>query len=193
MKALCKRKDLLAAFGMVSGVVPARSPKPILQNVKLVSDPELGTILMATDLEVGISAQTGEWDNTGNYNWSAGVFDAALHLGTNFELKGEYIKTWYGTDNMGEIRQDGWWVQGAYKLAGLPFDLPIIRNTELVARYDSLNDGFGTTTQRETAGFIYYFTNTLLLEGDYEWMNTNNLNPNQNPTGNMIVQLSLGF
>ena len=54
MKALCKRKDLLAAFSMVSGVVPARSPKPILQNVKLVSDPELGTTLMATDLEVGI-------------------------------------------------------------------------------------------------------------------------------------------
>ncbi len=54
MKALCKRKDLLAAFGMVSGVVPARSPKPILQNVKLVADPELGTTLMATDLEVGI-------------------------------------------------------------------------------------------------------------------------------------------
>jgi hypothetical protein len=146
-----------------------------------------------TDLEVGVSGQTGEWDNTGNYNWSAGVFDAALHLGPNFELKGEYIKTWYGTDNMGEIRQDGWWVQGAYKLAGLPLDLPIIRNTELVARYDSLNDGLGTNTQRETAGFIYYFTNTLLLEGDYEWLNTDNLNPNQNPTGNLILQLSLGF
>src|SRR5947209_3476597 len=54
MKARCRRKDLLAAFGMVSGVVPARSPKPILQNVKLVVDPELGTTLMATDLEVGI-------------------------------------------------------------------------------------------------------------------------------------------
>ena len=54
MKARCKRKELLAAFGMVSGVVPARSPKPILQNVKLVVDPDLGTILMATDLEVGI-------------------------------------------------------------------------------------------------------------------------------------------
>src|SRR4051794_12231990 len=54
MKARCKRKELLAAFGMVSGVVPARSPKPILQNVKLVVDPELGTTLMATDLEVGI-------------------------------------------------------------------------------------------------------------------------------------------
>jgi hypothetical protein len=146
-----------------------------------------------TDLEVGISGQTGEWDNSGNHNWSAGVFDAALHLGPNFEMKGEYIKTWYGTDNMGEIRQDGWWVQGSYKLAGLPFDAPIIRNTELVARYDSLNDGMGTTTQRETAGMIYYFTNTFLFEGDYEFLNTNNSNPNQNPTGNLILQLSLGF
>ncbi len=54
MKARCKRKELLAALGMVSGVVPTRSPKPILQNVKLVVDPEVGTTLMATDLEVGI-------------------------------------------------------------------------------------------------------------------------------------------
>jgi DNA polymerase-3 subunit beta len=54
MKALCNREGLLAAFGMVSGVVPARSPKPILQNVKLVADPDAGSTLMATDLEVGI-------------------------------------------------------------------------------------------------------------------------------------------
>jgi DNA polymerase-3 subunit beta len=54
MKALCDREGLLNAFGMVSGVVPARSPKPILQNVKLVADPDDGPILMATDLEVGI-------------------------------------------------------------------------------------------------------------------------------------------
>jgi len=54
MKALCNREGLLAAFGMVSGVVPARSPKPILQNVKLVADVEDGSVLMATDLEVGI-------------------------------------------------------------------------------------------------------------------------------------------
>src|SRR4051794_1688234 len=54
MKALCNREGLLAAFAMVSGVVPARSPKPILQNLKLVADAEEGAILMATDLEVGI-------------------------------------------------------------------------------------------------------------------------------------------
>ena len=54
MRALCNREGLLAAFGMVSGVVPARSPKPILQNVKLIADAEEGSVLMATDLEVGI-------------------------------------------------------------------------------------------------------------------------------------------
>jgi DNA polymerase III subunit beta len=53
MRALCNRDGLLTALGMVSGVVPARSPKPILQNVKLVADPD-GSVLMATDLEVGI-------------------------------------------------------------------------------------------------------------------------------------------
>jgi DNA polymerase-3 subunit beta len=54
MKALCNREQLLTAFAMVGGVVPARSPKPILQNLKLVADPEGPSILMATDLEVGI-------------------------------------------------------------------------------------------------------------------------------------------
>jgi DNA polymerase-3 subunit beta len=54
MKALCNREGLLTAFGMVSGVVPARSPKPILQNIKLIADPDEGSVLMATDLEVGI-------------------------------------------------------------------------------------------------------------------------------------------
>ncbi len=54
MRALCNREGLLTAFGMVSGVVPARSPKPILQNVKLVADADEGSVLMGTDLEVGI-------------------------------------------------------------------------------------------------------------------------------------------
>jgi hypothetical protein len=146
-----------------------------------------------TDLEVGISGQTGEWDNPGSHNWSAGVFDAALHLGPSFELKGEYIRTWYGSDDLGRIRQDGYWVQAGYKLAGLNLDLPVIRNLELMGRYDSLNDGMGTTTQRESAGYVYYFTNTLLFEGDYEFLNTNNSNPTQQPTSNLIFQLSIGF
>src|SRR3954463_15381524 len=54
MKVLCDREGLLAAFGMVSGVAPTRSPKPILQNIKLIADADEGSVLMATDLEAGI-------------------------------------------------------------------------------------------------------------------------------------------
>jgi DNA polymerase-3 subunit beta len=54
MRALCNREAVLTAFGMVSGVVPARSPKPILQNVKLIAEADEGSVLMGTDLEVGI-------------------------------------------------------------------------------------------------------------------------------------------
>lgn len=54
MRALCNREALLTAFGMVSGVVPLRSPKPILQNVKFIAEAEEGSVLMGTDLEVGI-------------------------------------------------------------------------------------------------------------------------------------------
>lgn len=53
MKIQCEREKFLKAFQMAAGVAPSRSPKPILQNVKLVATPE-ATTLMGTDLEVGI-------------------------------------------------------------------------------------------------------------------------------------------
>lgn len=53
MKSLCNREGMSAAFAMVGGVAPARSPKPILQNLKFVVDSS-GSTLMATDLELGI-------------------------------------------------------------------------------------------------------------------------------------------
>jgi DNA polymerase III subunit beta len=56
MQVFCNRDGLLNAFSMVSGIVPGRSPKPILQNIKLISD-DNGSVLMSTDLEVGIRHQ----------------------------------------------------------------------------------------------------------------------------------------
>lgn len=53
MKLTCEREKLLHAFQTAASVVPPRSPKPILENVKLEATPERAT-LMATDLEVGI-------------------------------------------------------------------------------------------------------------------------------------------
>jgi hypothetical protein len=140
------------------------------------------------DLELGISGQSGEWDDAGSHLYTAGVFDAALHLGPSFEAKGEYIISRYGSDD-GPIHQQGWFAQAGYKLAGLNLELPAINNVELVGRFDSVHDGFGISTQRYTAGFVYYFTNTLLFEGDYEFLHSND--PSQ--VGQLILQLSYGF
>jgi DNA polymerase-3 subunit beta len=53
MKITCERETLLHAFQTAASVAPSRSPKPILQNVKLEVNDGKG-ILMGTDLEVGI-------------------------------------------------------------------------------------------------------------------------------------------
>ena len=88
MKALCNREGLLAAFGMVGGVVPARSPKPILQNVKLTADADEGSILMATDLEVGIRHRVlgVKVDQPGSVILPTQKVQAILRAGTDEEL-----------------------------------------------------------------------------------------------------------
>lgn len=53
MKITCDRELMLAAFQTAASVAPSRSPKPILHNVKLSTD-GTSTILMATDLDVGV-------------------------------------------------------------------------------------------------------------------------------------------
>jgi hypothetical protein len=151
------------------------------------------------DVEVGVSGQSGEWDNAGNQNWSALVIDGAVHVSPYFEVKGEYINTWYGTDNMGRVHPQGGWVQAGYKLAGLNLDveLPLIKinNIELVGRYDLADDGIkqdlSTNSNRETVGFVYYLTNTLWFEGDYEWLQSHG--PNKLPSRDYVFQLSYGF
>ncbi len=53
MKISFERKNFTRHFQTAASVAPTRSPKPILQNVKLEVSSE-ATTLMATDLEVGI-------------------------------------------------------------------------------------------------------------------------------------------
>jgi len=61
MKISCDREQLLHAFQTVASVAPSRSPKPILQNVKLEVTGDSVTLL-ATDLEVGIRHQVSGVD-----------------------------------------------------------------------------------------------------------------------------------
>ncbi len=143
------------------------------------------------DFELGMSGQSGVWNNAATRGYTAAVADAALHIGSDFELKGEYISTWEGTDDIGTIRPSGWWVQGSYKLSGIGVEAPLINNVELVGRFDTANDALGTKTDRYTTGAIYYFTNTLLFEGDYEFLNSRG--PNALPSSDLVLQLSYGF
>jgi hypothetical protein len=146
------------------------------------------------DVELGVSGQSGEWNNMGNL-WSALVLDAAVHVGPYAEIKGEYIRTWVDTADLGTIRPRGWWIQGAYKLAALGVDFPMVNSIELVGRFDTLNDSLApsTRTDRYTAGFIYYLTNTLMLEGDYEWLLPSGPGATAIPSHEILCQLSYGF
>ena len=148
------------------------------------------------DLELGVSGMSGQWDDNGTYLWTGGVFDASLHLGSSFELKGEYIRTQYGSSDLGTINQEGWYAQVGYKLAGLNLEFPVINNVELMGRYDSVrnaydssNNTFDYNQKRYTVGFVYYLTTTFLFEGDYEFVNT----ADPSLVNQLILQLSYGF
>jgi hypothetical protein len=142
------------------------------------------------DVELGLSGQSGTWDDAGKQLWSATVVDAAVHLSPYIEAKGEYIHTWEETDNRGTVAPQGWWVQVGYKLGGLDLELPMINSLELVYRYDQVNDGLGTVTDRNSLGCVYYITNTFQFEGDYEFVRSTDLTQAKNQ---LILQLSYGF
>ena len=59
MKITCQREPLTAAFSLAASVAPARSPKEILQNVKVTAAGDKLT-LTATDMEVGIRLDLSE-------------------------------------------------------------------------------------------------------------------------------------
>jgi hypothetical protein len=143
------------------------------------------------DLEVGVSGMSSPWDNASKRRYNALVADWALHVGPSVEVKGEYMNTWVGTDNAGTIDPDGWWIQAGYKLSGLKLNVPYLDKLELVGRYDTVDDGLGSRTNRGTVGGVYYVTNTLWLEGDYEFMS--NHGPNPAPDNSLIFQISYGF
>jgi len=147
------------------------------------------------DIELGLSGQTGEWDTSGKL-WQAGVIDAALHLSPYFETKGEYIYTREETADLGTISPQGWWIQQGFKLSFFDWDVPLIPNTELIFRYDSVNNDIGDLTNTAKAsrrfepGFVYYITNTLWLKGSYEKIFNSKGVPSDNK---WILQLSYGF
>lgn len=59
MKLTCDRVQLLESMSAVASVAPARTPKPVLQNVKLTISQDGNASLLATDHEVSIHRRLG--------------------------------------------------------------------------------------------------------------------------------------
>jgi len=59
MKITCQREPLAGAFALAASIAPSRSPKEILQNVKITAAGDRLT-LTATDQEVGIRLEVSE-------------------------------------------------------------------------------------------------------------------------------------
>ena len=53
MKVLCNREKLREGLAVANGVIPAKSTKPVLENVCLVAT-DSGLELLGTDLEVSL-------------------------------------------------------------------------------------------------------------------------------------------
>src|SRR4051794_39086459 len=61
MKFTVEREKLLAGFSVAATVAPARSPKPVLQNVKIEAT-QNSLILSATDMEIGVRIEVPDVD-----------------------------------------------------------------------------------------------------------------------------------
>lgn len=88
MKISCDRAQLLAAFSVAASVAPQRSPKPILQNVRL----DVGTgdgVLMATDMEMGVRVDVAgiEIEQPGTTLLPVGRFGPILRESSDAKLR----------------------------------------------------------------------------------------------------------
>lgn len=88
MKIVCDREKLLAAFQTAATFAPGRSPKEILQNVKLDVDKD-GATFSATDMEVGarINIEGLDVDAPGSTILPVGNFGAILRENSDEKLR----------------------------------------------------------------------------------------------------------
>lgn len=112
MKLTCERDKLLGAFQVAATVAPSRSPKPILQCVKLEVKDSVAT-LMATDLEVGVRivVEGVQADGDGAVILPVQVFGNILREGCDEKLKIA-------------VKSKGIGVQGDHSKYDLPYQDP---------------------------------------------------------------------
>jgi DNA polymerase-3 subunit beta len=113
MKLVAQRNVLYEALGMVAGVVPQKSPKPILQNVLIDVKAGGKGMLLATDLEVGMRvAFTAKGSEAGK-----AVLSASRILGILRETPEDAEVTLKVEGERAELR-----AVGEFTLVGAPVD-----------------------------------------------------------------------
>jgi len=155
MKISCDREQLWHAFQTVASVAPTRSPKPILQNVKLEVTDQTATLL-ATDLEVGIRHQVAGVDiqSPGVALLSVARFgsilrestDATLHLESDSQgttIRGERSQFRLPAENPAEFPQVAAFEECDYHTVAARLLRELIRRTAFATDNESSRYALG--------------------------------------------------
>ena len=128
------------------------------------------------NLKVGASTYDGKWDEDDDLWFTSWGIDAVYRL-DELELRGEYLQTRREMPSgITRDRREGWYVQGAYKLARLR--LPHVSRMELVARYSGLNqravtedaaeEGLVPHPRQVAVGLDYWLTPSVVGKLEYD-------------------------
>jgi DNA polymerase-3 subunit beta len=122
MQITCHRGPLMAAFQMVSGVVPTRTPKDILKNVKLDVGPQ-SAILIGTDSECSLRCQISDVECTAR---GEALLPTARVMQILRELTDDLVKI--------EVASDAIWIRSGFSEFRLsaenPADFPPVADFE---------------------------------------------------------------
>lgn len=122
MQITCQRGPLTAAFQIVGGAVPARTPKDILKNVKLEVGPN-GAILIGTDSECSLRYQIPDVECTSR---GEALLPTARVMQILRELSDDLVKI--------EVTSDAIWIRSGFSEFRLsaedPADFPPVADFE---------------------------------------------------------------
>jgi DNA polymerase-3 subunit beta len=155
MRLTCDREKMHSAFQSAAAVAPARSPKPILQNVKLEVRAD-GGVVLATDLEVGIRVEVPgiEAETPGSVVLPIARFgsilressDAKLRLetdGNSVVVRGEHSEFKLPAENPAEFPAVAEFTEQKYSIVPARVLSQIIRRTSFATDNESSRYALG--------------------------------------------------
>ena len=155
MKFVCQRESFLGSFQIASSFVATRSPKPILQNVKLEVADQRG-VLVATDTELGIRVGVSDLtiESSGQLVLPVSrmlsilreTSDDSLRIesdGTNVVVEGERSRFELPAQNPDEFPGVPEFLEDSYCQIGLPAFHQLIQRTLYATETESTRFALG--------------------------------------------------